>query len=136
MRDLMTIKQASIWASEYIGKNVTPSNISYLIQYGRIPKNGNNGNFYVNRYDLEEYYKLNHETKEDRWKKQLGDDLNWRLSFSEYKESETTKHVHRLHPYKGKFIPQLVEYFLDEHTDNFKGKAFFHSGDIILDPFC
>ncbi|MHA1702088.1 MAG: hypothetical protein ACTSWK_07470 [Promethearchaeota archaeon] len=36
MRDLMTIKQASIWASEYIGKNVTPSNISYLVQYRRI----------------------------------------------------------------------------------------------------
>ncbi|MDP8314605.1 MAG: DNA methyltransferase [Candidatus Celaenobacter antarcticus] len=136
MQDLMTIKEASIWASEYIGKNVTPSNISYLIQYGRIPKNGNNGNAYVNRYDLEKYYKLNHGTKEDRWKKQLGDDLNWRLSFSEYKESETTKHVHRLHPYKGKFIPQLVEYFLDKHTDNFKNTSFFNAGDIILDPFC
>jgi len=69
-------------------------------------------------------------------KKQLGDDLNWRLSFSEYKESETTKHVHRLHPYKGKFIPQLVEYFLDKHTDNFKNTSFFNAGDIILDPFC
>ena len=113
----MTIKDASIWASKYIGKNVTPSNISYLIQYGRIPKNGNNGNAIVNRHDLEEYYKKNHETKKDRWKKQLGNDLNWKLSFSEYKESETTKHVHRLHPYKGKFIPQLDEYFLDQHTD-------------------
>ncbi len=136
MQDLMTIKEASIWASKYISKNVTPSNISYLIQYGRIPKNGNNGNAFVNRYDLEEYYKRNHETKEDRWKRQLGNDLNWNLSFSEYKESETTKHVHRLHSYKGKFIPQLVEYFLDQHTDNFKNKSFFKAGDIILDPFC
>ncbi len=136
MQDLMTIKEASIWASKYIDKNVTPSNISYLIQYGRIPKNGDNGNVFVNRYDLEEYYNLHHETKEDRWKKQLGNDLNWKLSFSEYKESETTKHVHRLHSYKGKFIPQLVEYFLDQHTDNFKNKSFFNAGDIILDPFC
>ena len=136
MQDLMTIKEASIWASKYIGKNVTPSNISYLIQYGRIPKNGDNGNAFVNRHDLEEYYNLHHETKEDRWKKQLGNDLNWNLSFSEYKESETTKHVHRLHSYKGKFIPQLVEYFLDQHTDNFKNKSFFNAGDIILDPFC
>ena len=136
MQDLMTIKEASIWASKYIGKNVTPSNISYLIQYGRIPKNGNNGNAFVNRYDLEEYYNLHHEAKENRWKKQLGNDLNWNLSFSEYKESETTKHVHRLHSYKGKFIPQLVEYFLDQHTDNFKNKSFFKAGDIILDPFC
>jgi len=136
MQDLMTMKDASIWASKYIGKNVTPSNISYLIQYGRIPKNGDNGNAFVNRHDLEEYYNSYYETKEDQWKKQLGNDLNWNLSFSEYKESETTKHVHRLHSYKGKFIPQLVEYFLDQHTDNFKNKSFFNAGDIILDPFC
>ena len=136
MQDLMTIKEASIWASKYIGKNVTPSNISYLIQYGRIPRNGDNGNAFVNRHDLEEYYNSHHETKEDQWKKQLGNDLNWSLSFSEYKESETTKHVHRLHPYKGKFIPQLVEYFLDQRTDKFKNKSFFNAGDIILDPFC
>lgn len=132
----MTIKEASIWATKYLEKNVTASNISYLIQYGRIPRNGGNGTAIVNRYDLEEYYKTHHETKADRWKKQLGDDLNWNLSFSEYKESETTKHVHRLHPYKGKFIPQLVEYFLDKHTDNFKKQSFFNQGDIILDPFC
>lgn len=136
MQDLMTIKDASIWASKYLGKNVTPSNISYLIQYGRISKNGDNGNAFVNRNDLEVYYNLHHETKENRWKKQLGNDLNWDLSFSEYKESETTKHVHRLHPYKGKFIPQLVEYFLDSHTDSFKDKVFFKKGDIVLDPFC
>ena len=136
MQDLMTIKEASIWASKYIDKNVTPSNISYLIQYGRIPKNEDNGNAFVNRHDLKEYYNSYHETKEGRWKKQLGNDLNWKLSFSEYKESETTKHVHRLHSYKGKFIPQLVEYFLDQHTDNFKNKSFFNAGDIILDPFC
>jgi len=40
--------------------------------------------------------------------KTLGNDLN----FSNVKESERTKHVHRLHPYLGKFIPQLVEVFL------------------------
>ncbi len=136
MQDFMTIKEASIWASEYLEKDVTTSNISYLIQYGRIPKNGDNGNIFINQFDLEKYYKMHHETKADQWKKQLGNDLNWNLSFSEYKESETTKHVHRLHPYKGKFIPQLVEYFLDTHTDKFKNKSFFKQGDIILDPFC
>lgn len=136
MQDLMTIKDASIWASKHISKDVTPSNISYLIQYGRISKNGDNGSAFVNRYDLEKYYDSHLETKEDRWKKQLGDDLNWNLSFSKHKESETTKHVHRLHPYKGKFIPQLVEYFLDQHTDKFKNGVFFNPGDIILDPFC
>ncbi|SLM33231.1 Modification methylase MjaII [Desulfamplus magnetovallimortis] len=136
MQNFMTIQEASVWASKYIGKNVTPSNISYLLQYGRIPKNGNNGNAIINKQDLEEYYNAHYETKEYRWKKQLGDDLNWKLSFSEYKESETTKHVHRLHSYKGKFIPQLVEYFLDQHTDKFKKEVFFNEGDIILDPFC
>ena len=38
----------------------------------------------------------------------LGDDL----TFIGVKERERTKHVHRLHPYLGKFIPQLVEVFL------------------------
>jgi DNA modification methylase len=136
MQDLMTIKEASIWASKFLEKDVTTSNISYLIQYGRIPKNSDSRNTFVNRCDLEKYYTMHHETKEDQWKKKLGNDLNWQLSFSEYKESETTKHVHRLHPYKGKFIPQLVEYFLDSHTDKFKNKSFFKQGDIILDPFC
>jgi DNA modification methylase len=41
-------------------------------------------------------------------------------------ERERTKHVHRLHPYLGKFIPQLVEWFLARH---------FRPGDTILDPF-
>ena len=58
------------------------------------------------------------------------------MSFEQYKEAETTKHVHRLHPYKGKFIPQLVEYFLDTHIDEFKKETYFTKGDIILDPFC
>lgn len=58
------------------------------------------------------------------------------LAFSEYREKERTKHVHRLHPYKGKFIPQLVEYFLDERTDERKQDSWFRPGDLILDPFC
>jgi len=52
------------------------------------------------------------------------------------REKDTTKHVHRLHPYKGKFIPQLVQYFIDDHTDDFKKDVYFKKGDIILDPFC
>ena len=45
MNGLLTIREASEWASEYIGKNVTSSNIAYLIQYGRIKKMGENGIF-------------------------------------------------------------------------------------------
>jgi len=48
------------------------------------------------------------------------------LSFAGVREYERTKHVHRLHPYLGKFIPQLVEVFL---------KHYFEKGDSILDPF-
>ncbi len=132
---LLTIKQASSWASEYLHRNVTPSNISYLIQYGRIKKVANSGNTLVNTADLINYYKSYNGHRELSWKDQLGGDLNWALSFDQYKEAETTKHVHRLHPYKGKFIPQLVEYFLDSHTDDFKKQVYFKQGDIILDPF-
>ena len=136
MTDLMTLKAASVWASDYLDKEVTTANISYLVQYGRIAKKSGNGGIQVNKYDLKAYYDEYMDTKENRWKEKLGDDLNWNLSFAEYKEAETTKHVHRLHPYKGKFIPQLVEYFLDGHTDRFKQAVFFQPGDIVLDPFC
>lgn len=132
---LLTTKEASEWASQYLSKTVTTANISYLIQYGRIKKNGDNGMAQVSKQELMNYYKSYNGNREVLWKDQLGDDLNWALSFDQYKEAETTKHVHRLHPYKGKFIPQLVEYFLDSHTDNFKKKACFKKGDIILDPF-
>lgn len=131
---LINLKEASIWASQYLNRKVTISNISYLLQYGRIKKYGGNGNPLINIEELKSYY--DSYDKEKQWRKQLGEDLNWHLSFVEYKESERTKHVHRLHPYKGKFIPQLVEYFLDSHTDKFKQQVYFHKGDIVLDPFC
>jgi DNA modification methylase len=50
--------------------------------------------------------------------------LNWREK--DLPERERTKHVHRLHPYLGKFIPQLVEVFL---------RKYFVPGQTILDPF-
>ncbi|HEU5405861.1 MAG TPA: DNA methyltransferase [Gaiellaceae bacterium] len=51
-------------------------------------------------------------------------DLSW--SEAELPERERTKHVHRLHPYHGKFIPQLVEVLLDRYLE---------PGDHVLDPF-
>jgi DNA modification methylase len=133
-KKLINLKEASVWASQYLNRKVNISNISYLIQYGRIKKYGNNGNPLINIEELKSYY--DSFSKEKDWEKILGKDINWHLSFSQYKESERTKHVHRLHPYKGKFIPQLVEYFLDSHTDEFKKDVYFHTGDIVLDPFC
>lgn len=135
MSDLMNIKQASIWASQFLNKNVTNSNISYLIQYGRITKRGGNQTL-VSKDELKSYYNSFLGNRELNWRQKLGQDLNWHLSFDNLKEADTTKHVHRLHPYKGKFIPQLVEYFLDDHIDDFKQEIYFEKGDVILDPFC
>jgi len=135
VKTLLSIKQASVWATQHTGKTVTPSNISYLIQYGRIKKITIDGQTQIDKQELIDYYESLNNKKQENWKEKLGNDLNWHLSFEQYKESETTKHVHRLHPYKGKFIPQLVEYFLDEHTDEFKTEVYFKKGDIVLDPF-
>src|SRR5687767_4409336 len=133
---LMTIPDASRWATEYLKKKVTPSNISYLVQYGRVSRQDDNGVAKVSQQELIDYYQSYLGTREVNWKAELGDDVNWRLSFDFLRESDTTKHVHRLHPYKGKFIPQLVEYFIDSNTDEFKKEVYFKPDDIILDPFC
>jgi len=133
--ELITIPEAAIWASKYLKKEVSPSNISYLVQYGKIKKFLNNGNICIDLDDLRNYYNSWKWKREINWKNRLGEDLNWSLSFDHLREKDTTKHVHRLHPYKGKFIPQLVEYFIDNHTDEFKKEIFFREGDIILDPF-
>ena len=55
-------------------------------------------------------------------------EIDLELSWSEddLPQVERTKHVHSLHPYLGKFIPQLVEVFLRRH---------FKPGDCIYDPF-
>lgn len=36
--ELITIQKAGEWATKYLGRKVATSNISYLIQYGRIKK--------------------------------------------------------------------------------------------------
>jgi len=54
--------------------------------------------------------------------------LDLALSWSErdLPERERTKHVHRLHPYLGKFVPQLVEALLTRYV---------RPGGRVLDPF-
>ena len=49
--------------------------------------------------------------------------LNWREQ--DLPEHQRTKHVHRLHPYLGKFVPQLVEIFLRKYRPA-----------MVVDPFC
>ncbi len=55
-------------------------------------------------------------------------DIDLELSWSESQlpQVERTKHVHALHPYLGKYVPQLVETFL---------RRYFKAGDTIYDPF-
>ena len=54
--------------------------------------------------------------------------LDLELSWSEtaLPEHERTRHVHRLHPYHGKFIPQLVDVLL---------RRYLPAGGHVLDPF-
>ena len=53
-------------------------------------------------------------------------DLALSSSEAELPERERTKHVHRLHPYLGKFVPQLVEALIDRYVV---------PGGHVLDPF-
>jgi len=55
-------------------------------------------------------------------------EIDLELSWSErdLPERERTKHVHRLHPYLGKFIPQLAEALLGRYVP---------AGGRVLDPF-
>jgi hypothetical protein len=55
-----------------------------------------------------------------------GIDLELSWSEDELPQVMRTKHVHGLHPYLGKFIPQLVEVFL---------QRYFTPGDCVYDPF-
>ncbi|MEO8289989.1 MAG: DNA methyltransferase [Gaiellaceae bacterium] len=58
----------------------------------------------------------------------LYDEIDLELSWSEQElpERERTKHVHRLHPYLGKFVPQLAEVFL---------RRYAAPGQLVWDPF-
>lgn len=57
---------------------------------------------------------------------EIGGELELSWSEAELPERERTKHVHRLHPYLGKFPPQLVEALLDRYV---------RPGGRVLDPF-
>jgi len=124
-KDLVTLDEAA----RLTGK--TPHNIRDYIQRGRIAK--------LNRDGKPIRYALNGELRvslkeltaflylvEQRDEKHHHAGLSAELGFYGLAERERTKHVHRLHPYLGKFIPQLVEWFL---------RRYFKEDDIIIDPF-
>lgn len=59
----------------------------------------------------------------------LYSEIDLELSWSEsaLPQSARTKHVHGLHPYLGKFPPQLAEALIRRHCP---------AGGLVLDPFC
>lgn len=123
--DLVPLEEAA----SLTGK--TPHNIRDYIQRGRIMKfdlEGNvinhakNGQLRVSMKELRAFLYL--VSQQDEKHHRAG--LHPELGFYDVPEHQRTKHVHRLHPYLGKFIPQLVEWFL---------KRYFKAGNWILDPF-
>ena len=118
--EFLTLKQAA----KLLNKSV--HNISYLIAYKRINKYDSlgrkkakvgKGGIYVSKSELLQYW--------DNWQNQLKqrrESLNIKnveLAFYDLSEKERTKHIHRLHPYLGKFIPQLVEHYVVKNFTNF-----------------
>jgi DNA modification methylase len=123
--DLVTLEQAA----NFTGK--TTHNIRDYIQRNRIAKlntEGNpieravNGELRVSLKEVQAFLYLI--SQRDEIHHHAG--LHPELGFYGLAERERTKHVNRLHPYLGKFIPQLVEWFL---------QRYFKKGDWILDPF-
>ncbi len=127
----LTVKQAAKLI------NRTPENVSYLLQYNRIHKYDSNGEkihkrgngglnkVRISKTELLEYIEKRNKAIHKERKDKLGE-FNEDLTFDDVPEKIRTKHVHRLHQYKGKFIPQLVDYFLE---------GYFDKNDLVLDPF-
>ena len=123
--ELVTLDEAA----QIVGK--TPHNIRDYIQRQRISKyndkgevikHAKNGELRVSLKELKVFLALVNQGDE----KHHHAGLHPELGFHDIPEYQRTKHVHRLHPYLGKFIPQLVEWFLSRY---------FEPDDVILDPF-
>ncbi len=127
VEDLLTLDDAAL----LVGK--TPSNISYLVQYnrlrrydasGRVVSRAGSGGLRVSRRELLGYVESWNERVRSRMEAlKIGDTS---IAFLDVPERDRTKHVHRLHPYLGKFIPQLVGYFLERYLER---------GQLVVDPF-
>jgi len=109
----------------------TVHNIRDYIQRGRINKynalgekisKASNGELRVSLKEIKDFLNMLEQDRQRHHRPFQTEELG----FYGLPEYERTKHVHRLHPYLGKFIPQLVEWFLSKY---------FKKDDIILDPF-
>jgi DNA modification methylase len=123
--DLVTLEAAAAATGK------TSHNIRDYIQRGRIAKfnasgekvtRALNGTLRVSLTEVKAFLAL----VDKREERHHHAGLHPELGFYDVPERERTKHVHRLHPYLGKFIPQLVEWFLRHH---------FQPGQWVLDPF-
>jgi DNA-binding transcriptional MerR regulator len=110
--DLITLEEVA----RITGK--TTHNIRDYIQRGRIAKldiegqpikRAENGELRVSLKEVQAFLYLVSQRDEKHQHAGLHPDLG----FYGLAERERTKHVNRLHPYLGKFIPQLVEWFLN-----------------------
>jgi site-specific DNA-methyltransferase (adenine-specific)/site-specific DNA-methyltransferase (cytosine-N4-specific) len=55
-KNLLTIKEASQWASDFLKRDISESNISYLVQYGKVRKHNGGSAVFVDMDDLKKYY--------------------------------------------------------------------------------
>jgi len=120
-------------AANYFGTKTT--NIRYLLDYhpdkihrydegGKLVERGKGMKIYVSLQELENYYEERKKLADED--QALNGETNPDLSFRNFSDSERTKHVHGLHSYMGKFIPQLANYYLSKY---------FKRDQVILDPF-
>lgn len=123
--ELATVEQAAA----VFGKTVDEINEYILARrigkynaQGKLIVGEQNGHFMVSLKEIRVFLYL----LEQGLEKHHHAGLHPELGFHDVPEHQRTKHVHRLHPYLGKFIPQLVEWFL---------ARYFKPDDVILDPF-
>jgi len=54
-KKLLNIDEAVAFASRLLAREISPTNISYLIQYGKIKKYGENGSVQINVEELKNH---------------------------------------------------------------------------------
>ena len=132
--DRILLDEAPRYASKLAGRSVTAAQLGYLISYGRLRKleGSRGGRVYVSRGELATYY-----ASQRAFEREQVREADPQLAFAQISETESTKHVHRLHPYKGKFTPQLTAYFLapQESGDAAGAAERFSACDLVFDPF-
>ncbi|MDE3038518.1 MAG: site-specific DNA-methyltransferase, partial [Pseudomonadota bacterium] len=123
--DLLTLEEAAQKTGKTIHNirdYIQRERIAKLNMEGKPVKRAENGELRVSLKELQAFLYL--VSQRDEKHHRAG--LHPELGFYNVPERERTRHVNRLHPYLGKFIPQLVEWFLSRY---------FKRGDWILDPF-